>query len=94
MTSIEERMATLEEKTRNFENTAEEIKKMLSEFINKHDNSYESLSAKFAAKWVEKFSIAILIAIVTAVFLSFYNYSEKPEKTDQPTHNTHKTLLK
>ncbi|MDA3906518.1 MAG: hypothetical protein PF484_10630 [Bacteroidales bacterium] len=62
MPTIEERMATQEERTRNFEKTASEIKIMISDFIEKSPK-------KYASKWVETVSIGALITIISSIII-------------------------
>lgn len=75
-TSIEEKVAVLDERTKNFEKTATEIKQLISEFIKKSESQSEILPTKYAGKWVETVSIGVLVSLVAGILLFvFTNYT-------------------
>lgn len=67
--SIEEKVAVLDERTKNFEKTASEIKQMVSELIKKTEAQSEHLPTKYAGKWVENVSIGVLVSLVAGILL-------------------------
>lgn len=65
----EEHLSALEERTRNFEKTAERIEHSISEFIDKSPK-------KFAGKWVE----LVLISFIAGMMVYLFAVKDPPAK--------------
>lgn len=77
MVTLEERIAVLDERTKNFEKTATEIKVMISDFIEKADKRAEELPTKYAGKWVENVSIGVLVSVLAGLLLFVFTNINK-----------------
>lgn len=77
-----ERIGILEERTKNFEKTAERIELSINGFIKESPN-------KFAGKWVEKVLVTFIAGIMIYLFAARDPQPETPVyKKENPIHQT------
>jgi hypothetical protein len=71
--NLTEEFAVMKNEINHIKTDITEIKTLLKEHIQWEDNKYSELKNDFASKWVEKVSIGLIIAAVSALVTALIN---------------------